>query len=194
MRGSLTLALVVAGLAIVQARAARATQVAFELRHTPMLVRPNHTPSLCPMLALSPIQHWWIGAGYELVQDYDAILWKSEREGHKPIVLSGLRLGSWYRGGDDHHGTSVLVGGIVTVANSTFSLPASPAGITRDTFIVDLGIDLAVGRIWKTTILSLFMTPAWSIGRIASPAVHRTETYNAITFRIGGALTFVFGS
>jgi hypothetical protein len=194
MHRALILGLVVSSLSIVQPRPAGATQVAFELRHTPILVRPNHTPSLCPILALSPVEHWWIGAGYELVQDYDAILWKSDKEGHKPIVLSGLRLGSWYRGGDDQHGASVLVGTIVTVANSSFSLPASPTGITHDTFVVDLGLDLAVGHVWKTTLLSVFMTPAWSVGRIASPAVNRTETYNAITFRIGGALTFVFGS
>jgi hypothetical protein len=194
MRRTLILVVVVSGLSSVRPRAAGATQVALELRHTPILVRPNHTPSLCPMLALSPVEHWWIGAGYELVQDYDAILWKSDKEGHKPIVLSGLRLGSWYRGGDEHYGTSVLVGGIVTVANSTFSLPSSPTGITRDTFIVDVGLDLMVGHVWKANIFSIFMTPAWSVGRIVSPAVNRTETYSAITFRIGWALTFLFGS
>jgi hypothetical protein len=194
MQRALILALALAGICTALPRTARATQVALELRHTPFVVRPNHTPSLCPMLALSPVRHWWIGAGYELVQDYDAILWKSDKEGHKPIVLSGLRLGSWYRGGQEHHGTTVLIGAIVTVANSAFSLPASPTGITHETFIVDLGIDLAVGRVWKTTVFSVFMTPAWSVGRIASPAVHRTESYNAITLRLGGALTFLFGS
>jgi hypothetical protein len=192
MKRLIVAALVLAGLVGLHPRRAFATQLVFELRHTPLLERPNHTPSLCPMLALTVSQHWWIGAGYELVQDYDAVLWKSSMEGHKPLIMSGLRAGTWYRGGDDRQGLTYSVGGILTFANPAFSLFRSPTGIDSGTSIVDFGADFTLGRIWDTFIFEFYVTPAWSYGQVASTAAQRTDSYSAFTYRFGGALVFMF--
>ena len=97
MRRLIIATLLVSGLVGIAPRRSEATQLSIELRLTPPFVRPNGSPSLCPMLAVSLTEHLWAGVGYEWTQDYDAILWTSEYEGHKPIVMSGLRAGAWYR-------------------------------------------------------------------------------------------------
>jgi hypothetical protein len=186
--------LVFAGLAAVAPRKAAATQLSIELRHTPILVRPNGTPSLCPMLALALTPHWWVGTGYELIQDYDAILWTTNTVGHKPLVMSGIRAGTWYRGGASHHGMSYSMGGLLTFANPAFSLDRSPSGLDSDTTVVDFGADFTLGRIWQTFRIELFATPAWSYGRVTSKAINRDERYSAFTYRVGGALAFLVGS
>jgi hypothetical protein len=194
MRQLVLATLLVLGLAAVAPRTAEATQVSLELRHTPMLVRPNDTPSLCALLALSLTRHWWAGAGYELVQDYDAILWSSENAGHKPIVMSGIRAGAWYRGGAPDHGMTWGAGGLFTFANRAVSLDSSPTRLDNGTSILDLGADLSIGRVWQTVRLEFFVTPAWSVGRVNSPAIHKEERYSAFTYRLGAALAFLFGS
>jgi hypothetical protein len=164
------------------------------VRVTPMLERPKKLPSLCPMLTLSLSDHLWIGGGYELVQDYDAIWWKSEREGHKPVVLSGIRAGAWYRGGSDRNGLSYAVGGIFTLANRAFSLEVDPVELDSSTYVMDFGADFTFGKAWDNLRLELFATPAWSVGKISSPAVHKKESYNAFTYRIGLELSWRIGS
>jgi hypothetical protein len=192
MRQLLFAALLV-GLVGAPARA-EATQVSLELRHTPMHVRPNDTPSLCGLVSLSLTEHWWAGVGYELAQDYDAILWTSETEGHKPILMSGIRAGAWYRGGAAQHGMAWAVGGLFTFANSAFSVAPLSKGLDSGTSVVDFGADFTFGHVWETFRIELFATPAWSYGQVSSKAIHKDETYRAFTYRVGGALVLLLGS
>ena len=173
---------------------AEASPVQVGVRVTPMKERPRKALSLCPMLSLALGDHLWVGGGYELLQDYDAILWTSEREGHKPISLSGVRVGAWYRGGADRHGWTYGVGGIFTLAHRAVSLEIKPTGLDSGTYVMDFGADFSVGWAWQTFRLELFATPAWSFGTISSPAVHKDERYNAFTYRIGVDLAWRFGS
>jgi hypothetical protein len=190
--------LLAAGLVGIAPRDAWARQLAIELRLTPILVRPNDTPSLCPMLALQLTEHLWAGAGYELIQDYNAILWTSELEGHKPIVMSGVRAGAWYRGGPPRHGLTWAAGGLLTLATPALSLVQSPDelddhpnGLDGDTTIVDFGADLALGHVGESFRLEAFATPAWSYGVVRSPAIWKEETYSAFTYRFGVALAIL---
>jgi hypothetical protein len=193
MRRLLCAVLVAAGLAGVAPRIAQARQLAIELRHTPILVRPNDTPSLCPLLALQLTEHFWAGAGYELVQDYDAVFWTSEIVGHKPIVMSGIHAGAWYRGGYAHQGWSMALGGLITFANPAISLVRSPEGIDKDTSIVDFGVDFSIGHVWDSFRLEGFATPAWSYGVVRSPAIWKEEDYSAFTYRFGVSLAILVG-
>ncbi len=198
----LTLAVfLAAGLAGLAPRGVQAKQGAIEMRLTPILVRPNGTPSLCPMLELQLGGHFWVGAGYELVQDYDAIYWKSELEGHKPIVMSGVRAGAWYRGGAAHYGMTWAAGPLLTLATPALSLVHSPDGLDAHTngldghtTIVDFGGDLTFGYVWDSFRIEAFATPAWSYGVIRSPAIWKEETYSAFTYRFGVNLAIVLGS
>jgi len=175
-------------------RRAEATQATLELRLTPMLVRPNRAPSLCPMLAISLTEHVWVGAGYEFVQDYDAILWTSESEGHKPIVMSGIRAGAWYRGGAGQNSMSWAAGPLFTFANPAISDGHSPQALDSGTSVVDFGADFSIGHLWEWVRFEAFATPAWSFGRVASPAVHREERLSGFTYRFGVALAVFLGS
>ena len=174
-------------------RRAEATEVTIEIRHTPPLVRPDKYPSLCAILALSLSEHVWAGAGYEWIQDYDAILWTSETEGHKPIVMSGLRAGAWYRGVDERAFTWAA-GPLFTFANPAFSIAHSPGTLDSGTSVFDIGVDFSIGRVWRSVRVEGFATPAWSLGRVTSPAVHKEERYNAFTYRFGVALAVLVGS
>ncbi len=181
-------------------RDVQARQLAIELRHTPILVRPNGTPSLCPMLDLQLTQHFWAGAGYELIQDYDAIYWTSELEGHKPIVMSGIRAGAWYRGGPAHHGMTWAAGALFTLATPALSLVRSPArlgdrvnGLDGTTTILDSGADLTLGYVWQSFRIEAFATPAWSYGVVRSPAIWKEQTYSAFTYRFGVTLAVLVG-
>jgi len=185
---------VLAGFLAVSPRKADATEVTIELRHTPFLVRPNDTPSLCAMVALSLTDRLWLGGGYELVQDYDAIVWTSEYEGHKPIVMSGIRAGGWYRGGPAHHGMTWAAGPLFTFANSAISYGHSPQTLDRGTYVFDLGADVSIGHVWQGFRLEAFATPAWSLGRVSSPALGTHENYSAFTYRFGMALAILVGS
>jgi hypothetical protein len=170
-------------------------QLSIEFRLTPPFTRPNDFPSLGYILAVSPMEHLWIGGGYELTQDYDAVLWNSEREGHKPLVFSGARLGAWYRAGADRCGWTFAAGPLLTYANKWITYgSAEPVGITSDTYVLDFGIDLSLGYIWQTVRFEPFFTPAWSHGRIASPGANRVDNYDAFTWRTGLSLAVVFGS
>lgn len=171
---------------------AYASQLSLDMRLTPPLERPSDKGSLGLLLAFAPGKHWWTGVGFESVQDYDAIVWTSENEGHKPVVMSGLRAGSWYRGGVVRNGFTCSVGGLLTVANRAFSIDRSPGQLDNGTYVVDFGADLTLGHVWEVVRLELFATPAWSYGRIHSPAVHTNERFNALTYRIGLALGVQF--
>jgi hypothetical protein len=175
------------------AGAAEARPMQLGVRITPMKERPRKAPSLCPMLSVALSDHLWIGGGYELLQDYDAILWTSETEGHKPISLSGIRAGAWYRGGAERNGLTYGVGGIFTVANRAFSLEVRPTGLDSSSTVMDFGADFSLGKVWNSFRLEVFATPAWSIGNISSPAVHKNERYNAFTYRIGVDLSWRWG-
>jgi hypothetical protein len=184
----------VAGLIGVAPRRAEATGVTIEVRTTPPLVRPDDGPSLCGMLALSLTEHLWAGVGYEWVQDYDAILWTSETEGHKPIVMSGIRAGAWYRGGAAQHALTWAAGPLFTFANPAISLVSPHRPLDSGTSFFDFGFDFSIGHVWQSVRLEGFATPAWSIGRVVSPAVHKEESYSAFTYRLGVALAFLLGS
>jgi hypothetical protein len=194
MRRLIIAALLVSGLVGVAPRRAEAAGMTIELRHTPILVRPNGTPSLCPLLAFSLSEHIWAGAGYELIQDYDAILWTYENEGHKPIVMSGIRAGAWYRGGAAHRAFTWAAGPLFTFANPAISLAHSPGALDSGTSVVDFGADFSIGHVWQGFRLEGFATPAWSLGKVASPAIHKEERYSAFTYRIGVALAILVGS
>jgi hypothetical protein len=187
-------ALFVASLVGISARRADATEVTVELRQTPMLVRPNDTPSLCAMLALSLSEHVWAGAGYELIQDYDAIVWTSENAGHKPIVLSGIRAGAWYRGGAAHRAFTWAAGPLFTFANPAISVVSPHEALDHGTSFFDFGFDFSIGHVWQSVRIEGFATPAWSVGRVISPAVHREDNYSAFTYRFGVALAILLGS
>jgi hypothetical protein len=140
-------------------------------------------------------------AGYELIQDYDAILWTSELEGHKPIVMSGVRAGAWYRGGPPRHGLTWAAGGLLTLATPALSLAQSPDGLDDHpngldghTTILDLGADVTLGHVWEGFRLEAFATPAWSCGVVRSPAIWKEETYSAFTYRFGVSLAILVDS
>ena len=197
MRRLLIVVSVLAGLIAAPVRAAESQEPnvpTIELRLTPFLVRPYRAPSMCALLAFPLAEHWWVGGGYELIQDYDAVLWTAKDTGHKPIVMSGIRAGSWYRGGASRRGTSWAAGGLVTYSNPVLSVSRKPAGLTGDTYMVDFGGDLSAGYVWDGFRLEAFATPAWSYGRIASPAIGKDERYSGFTYRIGVALAILVGS
>jgi hypothetical protein len=108
--------------------------------------------------------------------------------------MSGARAGAWYRGGYAHHGWTWAGGGILTYANRAISLARKPETLDNGTSIVDFGADFSIGHVWQSFRLEGFATPAWSYGRIASPIIHKEETYSAFTYRIGVALAIVVGS
>lgn len=191
MRQLMFAALVLAGLVGIAAPRAEAAPSTIELRYTPILVRPEGTPSLCAMLALSLTERLWIGVGYELVQDYDAILWTSETEGHKPIVMSGIRAGAWYRGGAAQRAFTYSAGPLFTFANPAISLASPHKALDSGTSVFDFGADFTIGHVWQSVRIEGFATPAWSVGRVVSPAVHRVEHYSAFTYRLGVALAIL---
>jgi hypothetical protein len=192
MRRLTIVLLVAAALVGLRPGTAQATGLALELRHTPMRIRPMDLPSLCLMVSFSPTERLWIGVGYELIQDYDAIAWKSEYEGYKPIAMSGIRAGAWYRGGPAHWGFSWAIGPLFTYASPAISDGGKYLG--SDTYVLDLGGDASAGYVWGRVRLSGFGTPAWSLGRIVSPAVDSKERYSAFTWRVGLAFAVLFGS
>ena len=194
MRHLMFAALLIAGLVGIAPSRAEATQSTLELRYTPILVRPNGTPSLCAMLAMSLTEHLWAGAGYELVQDYDAVLWTSESEGHKPILMSGIRAGAWYRGGAAQRAFTYSAGPLFTFANPAISLASPHKPLDSGTSVFDFGAYFSIGHVWQSVRIEGFATPAWSIGRVVSPAVHKVDQYSAFTYRIGVALAILLGS
>jgi hypothetical protein len=194
MRQFMIAGLVLSGLVGFAPRRAEATEMTVEMRSTPPFVRPNGTPGLCSILALSLTEHLWVGAGYELIQDYDAILWTSETEGHKPIVMSGISAGAWYRGGGTDHAFTWAAGPLFTFANPAISLATPHKPLDSGTSFFDFGADFSIGHVWQSVRVEGFVTPAWSVGRVVSPAVNKRESYSAFTYRFGVALAFPLGS
>jgi len=182
------------GFAAVPARAGESNPSTIELRQTVPFARPYHAPSLCALFSLPLTEHWWAGGGYELIQDYDVILWTAKDTGHKPIVMSGLRAGAWYRGGTARRGFTWAAGGLLTFANTAFSLARSPAELDGDTYVVDLGGDFSVGHVWQGIRVEGFLTPAWSYGRVVSSAMAQDDRLSTFTYRFGVALAILLGS
>jgi hypothetical protein len=170
------------------------TRPTIEMRVTPPFVRPYRAPTLCMMLAFPVAPQWWLGAGYEFVQDYDAVLWTAKDTGHKPVVMSGIHAGGWYRGGAERQGLTWAAGGLVTFANSTFSLASSPDEIDAHTYVIDVGGDFSFGKVRDGFRFEVFATPAWSFGRIASTAIDESEGLSQFTYRFGVALAVLIGS
>jgi hypothetical protein len=183
-----------AGLVAAAPRAAAAGMPTIEMRVSPPWLRPNGTPGLGAIVALPLTEHLWLGGGYELIQDYDAILWYSELEGHKPIVMSGVRAGAWYRGGAVDQGMTWAAGGLVAFSSSVISLSRKPDKLDHGTFVVDVGPDLCFGNVRRGLRVELFATPAWSFGRVASTPIHSTETVSTFTYRVGVAFTILLGT
>jgi hypothetical protein len=193
-RGLLIVATSVVVFAAAPALAGEGNLPTIEIRLSPPFVRPYHAPGIGALLALPLTEHWWAGGGYELMQDYNAILWTAKDSGHKPIVMSGIRAGAWYRGGAARRGFSWSAGGLLTFANSVIPLAKSPAQLDGDTYIVDLGADLTVGHVWDGFRVEGFAIPAWSYGHISSTAIAKDDHYSAFTYRIGVALAILLGS
>jgi hypothetical protein len=106
--------------------------------------------------------------------------------------MSGIRAGAWYRGGAAHHSMSWAAGPLFTFANPAISFEHSPRGLDSGTSVFDFGADFSIGHVWQGVRLEGFATPAWSVGRVASPAVHK-EGYSGFTYRFGVALAAVVG-
>ena len=187
-------ATLVVGLVAARAQAVESSSPTIELRLSPPFLRPYGLPSLCAMLALPLTAHGWVGAGYELIQDYDAILWTTQDVGYKPIVMSGIHAGAWYRGGAARQSMSWAAGGLITYSNSAISLSKSPAWLDSRTYIVDAGADVSIGHVWERFRFEAFATPAWSYGRVASTPIHTDQRYSSFTYRIGVALAILVGS
>lgn len=184
-----------AGLCALPAQADDTVHPTIEMRITAAFTRPYDLPSLCPMLALPLTRHLWIGGGYELIQDYDAVIWKSSDEGHTPVAMSGIRAGAWYRGGPAHQAMSFALGGLVTFATPDISLARAPSELDSGSYAVDLAADFSIGHVWQGFRVEGFATPAWSWGRFSSTTVpDRQDRLSAFTYRIGVALAIIIGS
>jgi hypothetical protein len=177
-------------------RPAQATEVSLDLRQT--LVQPKSTPESVVFptltLALAIGEHVWVGAGYEMAQNHDAVFFRSELSGERPISLSAIRVGCWYRGGERRYGLTYAIGPLVTYANTAISLGTSPSGVGNDTYFVDAGADMSIGYVGRRGRVEAFMAPARSYGRVVSPAAGKTEHPSAFVARIGVAFTLLLGS
>jgi hypothetical protein len=184
------------GLTLGPSRPAQATQISLELRHT--LVQTKMTPEVLVALtgtaALAVTEHFWVGGGYELIQNHEGILWKTDKRGETPITLSAIRAGFWYRNGEGPPGLTYAVGPLVTYANRAFAFSPSPQGLDNDTYFVDFGADMSFGYLGRRARIEAFITPAWSLGRVVSPAVDKEEHHSAFVVRMGLAFALMFGS
>jgi hypothetical protein len=126
---------------------------------------------LCPRVAFSPREHWWLAVGYELIQDHDAIGWKSVYAGHKPIDLAAVPADAWYQGGPVRWGFPRAIGPLLISASSAFSGASRYFG--GDTDVLDMGADASFGDVRGRVRPAAFGNPAWFYGRIASPAGKR---------------------
>jgi len=189
-RGAMASALLLVS-AAATAQAADKARASVEVRISPPFVRPIGSPSLCPMLAVPVADHWLVGGGYELVQDYEAGVRTSNDTYVSPMVMSGLRLGGWYRSGRARHAISFAIGGLVTLSHPCFSIAKSPAELDGGSYIFDLGLDLAAGYVWERFRLEVFAIPAWSAGHISTPAMTSTQRWSGFTPRVGLALAWV---
>jgi hypothetical protein len=173
------------------AQAAENARASVELRITPPFVRAGGIPSLCPMLALPVANHWLVGGGYELLQDYGADVLTSNDTSSSPMILSGVRLGGWYRGGAARQAKSFAVGGLITLSHPSLSIARVPAALDGGTYILDFGLDLSIGHVWDKFRLEFFVIPAWSVGRISTPAMTSPKRWSGFTPRLGLALAWV---
>jgi hypothetical protein len=189
MRWPLILLALWLGFGAPPARAADGARAAVEVRVTPPAARPLGAPSLCPMLAVPVSDHWLVGGGYELLQDYDATI-VNEDTGAHPVWMSGIRLGGWYRGGATRDGLTFAAGAMATFSHPRVSVIKISGGLDNRTYMFDFGLDLSVGHVWKNFRMEAFFLPAWSFGRF-STSTH-SDRWNGFTPRFGVALAWVF--
>jgi len=173
------------------AQAADKARASVEVRISPPFVRPVGAPSLCPMLAVPVADRWLVGGGYELVQDYEAEVRTSNDTYSGPMIMSGIRLGGWYRAGRARHAISFAIGGLVTLSHPSVSIVKSPAALDGGTYIFDIGLDLSVGYVWDRFRLEVVAIPAWSVGHISTPAMTSTQRWSGFTPRVGLALAWL---
>jgi hypothetical protein len=132
-----------------------------------------------------------------MVQNHDAILWKADHSGVRPISLSAIRVGCWYRGGEKRHGLTLAMGPLVSYGNSAISLGTSPDsyyGFGSDSYFINTGVDMSIGYVGRHGRVEVFMTPSWVYGRVVSPAAGKSENHSAIEARIGVSFTLLLGS
>lgn len=141
------------------------------------------------MLALPVANHWLVGGGYELLQDYDATIDTSSDTSESPVLMSGIRLGGWYRGGAARNGLSFAVGALVAFSNPSVSVIKASRALDNESYILDFGLDFSVGHGWEDFRLEGFFLPAWSVGRFST--AERSQRWNGFTPRFGVALAWL---
>lgn len=189
----------VALLCALPSRPAQATEVALDLRQTLLQTKSRPESVIFPTLTVGVTvsERLSVGVGYEMIQNHDAIFWKTDHSGMKPLSLSAIRVGCWYRGGENRHGLTLAMGPIVSFANSTISLDTSPTareGFGSDSYFINTGVDMSIGYVGRHGRVEVFMTPSWVYGRVVSPAVGKSETHSAIEASIGVSFTLLLGS
>jgi hypothetical protein len=141
--------------------------------------------------AVPVANRWLVGGGYELLQDYGADVLTSNDTSGSPMILSGVRLGGWYRGGAARRDISFAAGALVTLSHTSLSIAKVPSALDSGTYIFDFGLDLSVGHVWDKFRLEVFVLPAWSVGRISTPAMTSPQRWSGFTPRVGLALAWV---
>jgi len=130
MRRLIIATLLVSGLVGITPRRSEATQLSIRDAAHATFRSTNDFPSLCPMLAFLADRALVGRRGItELLQDYDAILWTRKTKDTKPIVMSGIRAGAWYRGKPVYDALSWAAGPLFTFANPAISNGHSPEGL-----------------------------------------------------------------
>jgi hypothetical protein len=143
------------------------------------------------MVAIPLARNILLGAGYELIQFYDESVRMSEDEMGSPLLLSGLRVSAWYRGGAIAQGPSYAVGPSVTFSHPSFSLVKSPKRLDGGTYAFDLGMDLSLGYVWDTFRLEAVLLPAWSFGRTSTAGYQGGSRFSGPTQRIAISLAWL---
>lgn len=166
-------------------------RASIELRVRPPVIRQLGTPSLCPMLAIPLSTNILLGGGYELIQYYDETVRISNDELGSPLLLSGLRLAAWYRGGATKHGMSYSAGPNLTFSHPSISLVKSPKNLDAGTYAFDVGMDLSLGYVWDTFRLEAAILPAWSFGRITTAGYGGEVRFSGPTVRIALGLAWL---
>ncbi len=167
---------------------AEGPRTTLELRISAPFVRTLRAPSLCPMVTVPLAGRWYVGGGYELLQDYDVDVQTSEDTGVGDMVMSGIRAGAWYRGGVDRRGVWFAGGVVVTGSHPYMSMVRVPGELDAGAYAVDLGVDISAGYTWDQFRLALFALPAWSFGQTSSTAQPVDRRFDELNLRVGVGL------
>jgi hypothetical protein len=183
----------------IPSRPAQATEISLDLRQTLLQAKSTPESVIFPTLTLGVTvsEHIAVGAGYEVFQNHDATFWDSAHSGMRPISLSAIRVGCWYRDGEIRHGLTLAIGPIISYANSAISRDTSPSyidGFGSDSYFINTGVDMSIGYVGRRGRVELFMTPSWVYGRVVSPAVGRSENHSGIEARIGVSFALLLGT